>query len=235
MTASVVLVHGAGAGSWTWRLVADGLGARDIDVHTPDLPSCTAPDNSVSMDDDIVHVRSVLDDVDGAVVLLGNSYGGYVISGAAVDRPHVRRLVYLSALMPKAGEGMFETAAAATVPSDEMGLRTLADGRIVFEPAADLASSFHLAPPEEVASIRSHLGRPMSLGPDPNLSLPRVAWETIPSTYVVCSEDRALRPEVQRQWANERATDFIEWPVDHSPQHSHPELVIGLLDRLARE
>jgi pimeloyl-ACP methyl ester carboxylesterase len=232
--ATVVLVHGAGAGGWTWHLVVDRLAQRGIESRAPDLPSADASDNSVGLADDVACVRGVIHEIDGPVVLVGNSYGGFVISGAAVGERCVRRLVYVAALMPNPGEALLEVAMPATVPSDEMGLSFLDDGRIVFDPEADLASSFQLAPPDEVEWIRPRLGRPMSIGSDANPVLEAVAWNDVPSTYVVCAQDKALRPDAQRTWAKERATEFVELDSDHCPQHSQPDALTDLLEKIAR-
>lgn len=56
------------------------------------------------------------------------------------------------------------------------------------------------------------------------------AWRTIPSTYVVCTIDRAISPEIQRHLA-ERATDKIEIHSSHSPFFSHPEWVAALISQ----
>jgi pimeloyl-ACP methyl ester carboxylesterase len=60
-----------------------------------------------------------------------------------------------------------------------------------------------------------------------------VAWRTTPSTYVVAQRDRVVHPDLQ--WAMaKRAGDVLEWETSHAPMLSRPELVIDLLDRLAR-
>jgi pimeloyl-ACP methyl ester carboxylesterase len=232
-TAVVVLVPGAAAGAWTWHLVVDGLTERGIEVRAVDLPSCESSDASVDVHDDARHVRRIIDDADQPVVLVANSYGGAVISERAVDHPGVVRLVYLAALMPKADEPI-----AGIIGGLHSGLtdsvHLLDDGRIYFDPEIDMQASFQHAPPEEQAFIRPFLGQPTSFGLDSRVSLPKVAWKTIPSTYVVCADDLALPPDAQRSWAKQRATEVIEWPTDHSPQHSRPELVVDLLERLAR-
>jgi pimeloyl-ACP methyl ester carboxylesterase len=59
------------------------------------------------------------------------------------------------------------------------------------------------------------------------------AWRTIPSTYIVCSEDRAIPPALQRTMAK-RASNVIEWSTSHSPFASQPALVADLIVALAR-
>jgi pimeloyl-ACP methyl ester carboxylesterase len=232
--AAVVLVHGAAAGSWTWHLIVDALRERGIDAHAPDLPSCSAPDPSIDLHDDARFVRTILDEIDRPIVLVANSYGGAVISEAAVDHTRVRHLVYMAALMPRANEPI-----AQIIGSLHSGLtdavQILDDARIVFDPDIDIQASFQHSSADEQAFIKPNLGRPMSMGLDPEIGLTRVAWRTIPSTYVVCTDDLALAPEAQREWGKERATEVVEWPTDHSPQHSRPDLVVELLERLARD
>ena len=60
------------------------------------------------------------------------------------------------------------------------------------------------------------------------------AWHDIPSTYVVCTEDRAINPEFQRALAT-RTTTSVEWPTSHSPFFSRPDLLADLLIGLARD
>nr|WP_242545098.1 alpha/beta fold hydrolase [Amycolatopsis sp. MtRt-6] len=56
----------------------------------------------------------------------------------------------------------------------------------------------------------------------------RAAWRDVPSTYIVCGEDRATLPETQRTQAA-RATDVFELPVAHHPFVTRPDLVAGVL------
>jgi hypothetical protein len=156
-----------------------------------------------------------------------------VMSEAANDRADVRHLVYIAAIMPDPGRPLMEIIMEATFPSDELGLTFLDDGRVVFDVNADLRTSYQLAPPAQQDYIRENAGRPMSLGREPAV-LDRVGWQAIPSTYVVCSEDRALRPDVQRTWA-QRATNSMELASDHCPQHSQPMEVADILERVARD
>jgi pimeloyl-ACP methyl ester carboxylesterase len=235
MTATVVLVHGAGSGAWTWRDVRAGLGGKGIESRAVDLPSCTNADPSVGLHEDAELVRSVIDDVGGNVVLVGNSYGGAVISEAAAGHPAVKRLVYLAAFMPVETEPLMQQLMGAVTEGFNDGVNIRDDGLIEFDLETELRVALQQAPPDQIEWVRANGARPMSFGSDPNLAPAAAAWETIPSTCVVCTEDLSIRPEAQREWAKTRAGDFVEWPSDHCPQHSHPDLVIDLLERLAIE
>jgi pimeloyl-ACP methyl ester carboxylesterase len=70
---------------------------------------------------------------------------------------------------------------------------------------------------------------------DIDVALQSVAWGTIPSTYVVCTEDRAIPPEYEEQWATERATAKIEVPFDHAPGLSHPTELANILADIIAE
>src|SRR5947209_6950240 len=75
------------------------------------------------------------------------------------------------------------------------------------------------------------------LTPQPMATLsqapPAVAWRERPSTYVVCTDDNIVHPDLQRVMAR-RCSSSLEWPTDHSPFLSTPKLVADLLIELAQ-
>lgn len=231
MPATVVLIHHGSGGSWTWHLVVDELRTRGIDTLTPDLPSTDAADNTIGPADDIAHVRSLLEGRRGPFVLVGNSYGGWVISAVTEDWPDVSHLVYVSAIMPDANRPMVEQL-RASMPTEDFGIEMLPDGRITFDVECDIRAGFNLAPPSELEYVRPHLGKTWSYGTEPAV-LAEVAWKRIPTTYVVCTNDRSFNVDKQREWAG-RATHAIELDADHCPQHSRPKEFADILERIAR-
>src|SRR5438874_2230227 len=92
--------HGAGC----FGRVLPLLDAAGVPAVAIDLPGHGADPGPVTdLHGDADRVRSVLDGIDGDVVLLGHSYGGAVITDAGTH-PSVRHLVYLCALALDAGE-----------------------------------------------------------------------------------------------------------------------------------
>jgi pimeloyl-ACP methyl ester carboxylesterase len=91
-----VLVTGAWSPPEDWRLVIDSLRTRGIDVVAVDLPSNRQPD--ASRDDDVAEARRAITEAHRAVVVVGWSYGGVVISDAAAGQDNVVRLIYVAAL-----------------------------------------------------------------------------------------------------------------------------------------
>lgn len=243
MPATVVLVHGGWSGSWAWQYVTKELDARGVRSVAVDLPSCSDEDPSIDFRDDARHVRTAIDQVGGPVVLVGNSYGGLVITEAAAGHPSVKRLVYLAAHMPKTGQTQGDIIAdisAAEISRGGPGLGGVIgfrdDGMVEI---TDLESAIEVvmpkAPDDAKDLRRGRSDKPMSLGRDPKAAVSQAAWETIRSTYVVCKEDLAIAPDYQRMAARERATDSVEWPSDHTPQYSRPNDVADLLEKLATE
>jgi pimeloyl-ACP methyl ester carboxylesterase len=234
MSATIVLVPGAWSGQWIWGPVERELDKRGLSHRSVDHPTVGAGAAGKDVRDDAQNVRDVVDDVGGPVVLVGNSYGGAVISGASAGHPQVKRLVYLAAMMPNAGEAILEHISGAAAPEFDAGISADDEGLLLMDGEVELRCAFQQASPEMLDLVRAHLGEPMSFGTNPSAAaFDEVGWSTIPSTYVVCTEDHSILPDAQRQWAKERATEVLEWPSDHCPHISHPVLVADLLEKLA--
>ncbi|WP_028933366.1 alpha/beta fold hydrolase [Pseudonocardia spinosispora] len=110
MSDTFVLIHGAWHGGWTWRPVAEHLRAAGHRVLTPTLPGLADGDDptELSLSDVVNAVVELFEREDlRDVTLVGHSWGGYVITGAAprlADR--LTKLVYYSAFVPAAGRGL---------------------------------------------------------------------------------------------------------------------------------
>ena len=178
----------------------------------------------------------MLDGIDGDVVLLGHSYAGAVITEAGTH-PAVRHLVYLAAFALDGNESSavaLPEQAAGVVPTDEPNLGEAFifhdDGTVTLEAAGVARFLYNECPPDDVAWAVAHLdAHPLaSMGQSPA----EVAWRSVPSTYVVCTLDAAVHPELQRLMAR-RCTTTLEWEADHSPFANRPDLVAELLIELA--
>jgi pimeloyl-ACP methyl ester carboxylesterase len=107
-----VLVNGAWHGGWSWRLVAEHLRAEGHRVLTPTLPGLADGDDPTRYHlADVVDF--VVDLVEGQdlhdVTLVGHSWGGYPITGAALRlASRLRELVYWSAFVPAEGAALMD-------------------------------------------------------------------------------------------------------------------------------
>ena len=231
--ATVVLVHGGGDGAWIWEplgLELDALGIPHVEVDLPTMG--VGVDPALDSHTDAAHVRAMLDRLVGPILLCGNSYGGLVITEASAGHANVVQLVYLAAFMPDADDELIAFVTTNCTPELMDGSNFGDDGLLVFDPESSKKYALQQSAPEVAAWAADRL-RPMAVGGGRLSTVSGVGWRTIPSTYVVCTEDLTLQPDSQRRWAAERATDSVQFPFDHCPQLSHPAEVAVLLAKLA--
>jgi pimeloyl-ACP methyl ester carboxylesterase len=238
--ATIVLVHGAWHGAWCWAAVSDQLAAAGVDVIPVDLPGHGSSHEPLAdLHGDATAVVSVLDRVVGPVVLVGHSYGGAVITEAGVhDR--VEQLVYIAAFNLDHGETVGHAAVAdpMTALIDHSGRPSLGaalvrgDGGETTSVLADQAVAlfYNDCTAEAAAWATAQLGRQRMANFSEKPSA--IAWRDRPSTYLVCTDDNTVHPDLQRILAR-RATTSVEWPTGHSPFLSQPRLVCDLLHSLA--
>ena len=107
---SIVLVHGAWVGGWCWRRVADRLTAKGHYVTAPTLSGvgershlkAETIDLSTQIDDIVNEIK--WKDLD-AIILVGHSFGGFVITGVAEKmREKIAAIVYVDAFIPLDGQ-----------------------------------------------------------------------------------------------------------------------------------
>ena len=220
MAHTVVLVHGAWHGAWCWDKVVAGLTALRVPTIAVELPF----DGLAA---DAAEARKAIARAGADAVVVGHSYGGVVISQAASGLGNVGHLVYLCAFMT--GEGDDVGGMMARYPSPLVSHMRVVDGRTVVDPAGAVEAFYGDC---AQADIDTALPRLRSI-PGVTLAGERPpAWLDTPSTYVVCTEDRAILAGAQREMAA-HATHIVEWPTSHSPFVSQPQRVVDLLARLA--
>jgi pimeloyl-ACP methyl ester carboxylesterase len=131
---NIVLVHGVLTDGSSWRGVYDVLTKDGYHVSVVQEPL-------TSLADDVAATRRVIDLLDGPAVLVGNSYGGTIITVAGAD-PKVQALVYVSGLQPDVGESTNKLASSMPGTVSGSDFITTKDGFIFLDPAkfaADVA------------------------------------------------------------------------------------------------
>lgn len=223
----VVHVHGActGEADWWWQRMVEPLRALGFRTEAVSLPSCRS--TTAGLHEDADAVRAVLAAHDEPTVLTGHSYGGMVITDAATGfESTVTRLVYLAAVVPEARRSLAETTAE---PSPWLDARE--DGTVAVKPGLDLRGIFLQDCEENLAAEAVTKLVPQSAAAF--AQAPRgLAWQTIPSTYVVLTQDRATPPARQRAWAK-HATETVELDSGHHPFLSRPGELARLTTRRA--
>lgn len=232
-----VLVHGSWHGAWVWDRVRPLLGEAGHDVVAPDLPGRgedPRPPESITLNDHVRRVLSVLGAAKRPAILVGHSFGGFVISHVAERAPEqVERLVYLAGFLLPAGETVLETA--RSVPPIVPHLDVREDVGLVAVLPEAARKTFYQDCSVEDASMATARLVPEALAPrrEP-------AWVTqerfgrVPRAYVETLDDRGLQIGLQRRMqAALPCREVISLDSGHSPFLSMPETLAGHLVELA--
>ena len=219
----IVLVHGAFADATGWQHV--------IPILERDGYEVVAVQNSLfSFDDDIATTRRVIDAQKGPVVVVGHSYGGAVITGAAADAPNVKALVYMAAFAPDADEPIgafgkqYPSALDTAAVPDAAGF--------FYIDRAKFHSVFCADVPDEEARVMAATQKPLA-GASFGAKTSKAAWKTIPSWYLVSQEDHAINPDLERFYAKRMGAHTSEIKASHVAFISHPQVVVELIEQAA--
>src|SRR3954462_9401869 len=226
----VVFVHGAGVkdGSWWWHRTGELLAARGVTSEAPALPSCGETGvptgaQGPGLADDVASVRQALTASDEPALVVAHSYGGIVTAEAATGVEAVRHLLLVSSYLPEVGESLSSFAGEQPAPfldiDPERGTFTVrSDG---------LAETFlHDCDPEiQRAAMDKTARQSLSVIGQPVQS---AAWQQLPSTYLVCAQDRGTPADRQRDFAR-RAGRSVELAAGHPPFLSQPAAVRDLI------
>jgi len=235
---TIVLVHGAWADGYSWIKVIQPLQAAGHDVVTlPNTLRGAAADAAV--------IRSYLDTIDGPVVLVAHSYGGFVITNAAKGAANVKALVYVDAFIPDEGQNAAVLASQASVLT-----AALSDPTKVFKlvpiPGAPpdvldtyllpqvVTGSFANDVSAEEAKLIHATQRPASLAGLLEPSGPP-AWKDIPAWAIIGKQDRIIPPEAQRAMAKNAGARITEVDASHVSMVSHPQIVVEVIEEALQE
>jgi pimeloyl-ACP methyl ester carboxylesterase len=241
--ARIVLVHGAFAGAWCWEPVLPGLRDAGHEVEAVDLPGSGAdstPLDEISLE---AYARRICETVAASpepVVLVGHSMGGMAITQAAALCPDpLAALVYVAAFCPGEGQSLMELVSypeaaddqvqANLVVSDDASVATLT-GEGAFR------AVYNCCTPEQARWAEGRHG-PQALTPfQGRVSIPaeeREAFERLPRAYVVCTQDNAIPPQMQRRMLGDRGCDpVLEIDTDHSPYISSTGELVAALNQI---
>lgn len=222
-----LLVHGSWHGPWCWERLQPELEDRGHRVTLVDLPSVGTEVSALGdFEADTEAVNAAAAQLSDPAIVVGHSYGGAVISNAEYPAA-VRRLVFLGAFMPDAGHAFTSYLPPGPLPPyvglGDDGSSTVPDGQA--KPA------FYADCPDSVVDWAVARLRPQSQAVLGGVNT-HAAWRSIPSTYVLLTEDQAIPPDLQKMFAAQ-ATETIEFEASHSPFLSKPEQLADLLDSVA--
>jgi pimeloyl-ACP methyl ester carboxylesterase len=208
---SVLFVHGSFFAGWTWMPVMERLSRMGIECFAPDLPFTSLADDVQCVKDAVAQLSG-----NGGVTVVSHSYTGITASLAGHGASH---LVFVAARMPAVGESQAEISPQWGNPDFRSCLHFGKDGELSLTDGAS-EFLFHRSPTSLARLAMS--GRRSMKSEIPVEPLDDPAWTSVPSSYVVCTDDRAVMLDQQRmraQWAQHS----IEIDCDHSPFFSAPD------------
>jgi pimeloyl-ACP methyl ester carboxylesterase len=222
---NIVLVHGAWADGSSWSGVIERLQADGYHVTAPQFPL-------TSLAADVARLRQVLNVQDGPTVVAGHSYGGQIMTALGTDAPHVVGLVYVAAFGLDKGESLGAllsqgpvTPALAHLFTDEQGFGWLSEDDFVHHFAADIDP----ARAKVMYAVQQGLA-----GSAFNDVMGEPAWQSLPSWYLVATNDDAIPPEAERLFASRMGATTVEVPSSHVAMVSHPDEVTRLITTAAK-
>ena len=228
-TPAVVLVHGAWAD-------ATGFGAEIRALQRRGLRAIGFASPLRDLVGDANYLAEFLGSLAGPVVLVGHSYGGNVISVAAIGNGQVKALVYLNGWMCDEGESQqqllerFEGSLVGpairpvpyTGPDGTEGADLFLDPGLFREAfAADVGP--------ETAAVMAAAQRPYAAAAFAGTPSGPLAWKTLPCWYLLGTQDKAIPPALQRFMAERANATIVEVPASHVSFVSQPEAATQLI------
>jgi pimeloyl-ACP methyl ester carboxylesterase len=221
---TIVLVHAAWADGSCWSNVILPLERRGLDVMCAPIPM-------TSLSDDAVALSRALGRTSGPVVLVGHAYSGAVI--AAVQEDRVKSLVYIAALAPDEGETVAKVF-YHDEPSPEQPKMVPDSHNLVWMPDDAFRRALAHKASADQARIAAAVQRPIAVQCIQE-AVPKPAWKTKPTWYLVAEEDRMINPKTQRFMADRMGAKIRPHPVDHTPMYADPNVVIDVILEAAHE
>jgi pimeloyl-ACP methyl ester carboxylesterase len=215
---NIVLVHGLWADGSSWSKVIPILknaGHRVIAVQLA----------AHSLADDVATVKRAIVLVGVPTILVGHSFGGFVITNAAYNNKNVTGLVYVAAFAPDEGESAVKFVPVASLPP---GLLVFDSGGFAYLNPQMFDEAFVQDANATEAETLAVVQKPahQSLFTEPSGP---PAWKQLPTWYEVSGNDRMIPPDVERMFAKQINATTITVNASHVPFISHPDQIAGLI------
>lgn len=223
-----VLVTGAWHCGWGWRPVAQHLRAAGHRVLTPTLPGLADGDDptAYSLDDVCQSVADLIEQQDEQVILVGHSWGGYVITGAAQRVPSkLKGLIYWSAFVPAEGATLYDEVPP---PYQELfdGMAGASGNNTVAMPLEVWQQAFAQDAVPEVQELLHQLlvPHPMQYFTETVPAFDPVG-AGIPTTYILSEDDVALPPGEfgWNRFPGRIGLEPVKGPGSHEALFTRPE------------
>jgi pimeloyl-ACP methyl ester carboxylesterase len=229
---TIVLEHGAWADGSSWDGVVQRLQRQGFTVLVPPDPlrGPIAGGDSASL-------ASYLATIPGPIVLVGHSYGGFVITNAALGNPNVKALVYVDAYVPDVGQplGALTTGSCLGVDTTKSFKPVPGPGGVDLyvqlapnPPYIGFAQCFANGVPPTEAAVLAVSQRPLSAAALADPSGPP-AWKTIPSWSLIGTQDRVIPPAQQQAMSSHDHAHIETFDAGHLGLITRPGAVVQII------
>jgi pimeloyl-ACP methyl ester carboxylesterase len=211
--ATYALIHGAGDVGWYWHLVAAELRNRGHDPVAPDLP---CEEESAGLAEYANTVVQAIGDR-RELVVVAQSFGAFT-APLVCERVPVDLLVLVAGLVPAPGE-----------PPRDWWANTGYEPPRGDWPDDERSIFYHDVPPGLAAeALDRSRGQSDTPGEEP---WPLNAWPDVPTSFVLCRQDRLLPAEFLRRIVHDRlGIEPDEIDAGHCVALSRPEELAARLD-----
>jgi len=235
---TIVLVHGAWADNSSWNAVVEELQARGYTVDVP-------PNPLRGVVDDANYLSDFLSTISGPIVLVGHSYGGFVITQAATGNAQVKALVYDDAFIPAAGDTAEilsgnepGSCLAVSDPSTVLNFAPFpgaakGDADTYVKPSVFTSCFTNGLPAREAAALAAEQ-QPLAASVLTETLTVAPAWQTIPSWAVIGTQDHVIPPAEQLVMAHRAGSHVTEINAPHLSMISDPRAVTQVIIAAAR-
>ncbi len=222
---NIVLLHGAWADGSSWSGVIQRLQKAGYNVTAPQFPL-------TSLAADVARLRQVLTIQDGPTIVAGHSYGGQIMTALGTDAPNVVGLVYIAAFGLDEGESIGALLGQGPPTPALAHLRIDAQG-FAWIPQSDFVNYFAADVDREKANVMYAVQQPLHVSALGEV-MGTPAWKTLPSWYMVATNDQAIPPDAERFFAQRMGAVTVEIASSHVAMVSHPKQVADLIEQAAR-
>jgi pimeloyl-ACP methyl ester carboxylesterase len=232
---TIVLVHGDWADGSSWSAVISRLQRQGYTV--------VAPPNQLrgpSVDDP--YLASYLQTISGPIILVGHSYGGFVITNAATGNANVKALVYIDAFIPDANQTLADLSSPESCldPATAFNVVPFSGGVDLYlrippnPPYTGFNECFANGVPPNQAAVLSAVQRPAAAAQLGEPSGPP-AWADIPSWSLIGTEDHAVPPSLQEQMSTNAGAHISYVKAGHLSLITRPNAVVSVIDQAIHE
>ena len=228
----IVLVHGAWADASSWSSVISELQRRGFTVYAPPNPLRGLPQDSAYLHQFLTQNAALQGQ---PVVLVAHSYGGAVITNAAVGAAGVRALVCVDAFIPDEGDTIGGLASAE--PGSCLGNQAFNPVPYPGAPSGDIdlyikpdlvPGCFATGLPASQAAVIAASQRPLTASAFTEPSGPP-AWKTIPSWAVIGTADQVIPPAELTFMAKRAGAHITDINAGHLSLISEPSVVTNVI------